>query len=92
MKQMSQIYSVLSRENDPYALPDAETFYLHDLPNADLIREGYAPGWYWWLRWPGCLADGDPCGPFDTEDEAVADAQADSGQFEPEDEEAEGAA
>ncbi|WP_420431502.1 hypothetical protein [Candidatus Poriferisocius sp.] len=32
-------------------------------------------GWYWWACFPGCLPDGDPFGPFETEEEAVRDAQ-----------------
>lgn len=32
-------------------------------------------GWYWWPCFPGCLPDGDPNGPFDTEEEALADAR-----------------
>lgn len=31
-------------------------------------------GWYWQAGFPGCLPDGDPMGPFDTEQEAMADA------------------
>lgn len=36
--------------------------------------ESPAPGWYWWPCFPGCLPDGDPVGPFETEREAVIDA------------------
>jgi len=89
---MSQIYSVPSREEDVYSLPNIETFYL----SVDDIERDWYPnmagmdaGWYWWPCFPGCLPEGDPAGPFDTEEEAVADAQADSWQFEPEDEVAE---
>ena len=32
-------------------------------------------GWYWWSCFPGCLPDGDPCGPFDTSAEAYHDAR-----------------
>lgn len=32
-------------------------------------------GWWWWSCFPGCLPDGDPIGPFDTEAEALADAR-----------------
>ena len=32
-------------------------------------------GWYWWPCYPGCLPDGEANGPFDTEAEAIADAQ-----------------
>jgi hypothetical protein len=34
-----------------------------------------APGWYWWACFPGCLPDGEPNGPFTTEQEAIDDAQ-----------------
>lgn len=38
-----------------------------------------APGWYWWPCFPGCMPDSDtPNGPFDTEAEAIADAQEES--------------
>lgn len=33
------------------------------------------PGWYWWACFPGCLPDGPPCGPFDSEEDAADDAQ-----------------
>ena len=33
-------------------------------------------GWYWWSCFPGCLPDGDPIGPFSTEEEAIADARS----------------
>ncbi len=32
-------------------------------------------GWYWWACFPGCLPEGDPNGPFETEADALADAQ-----------------
>lgn len=32
-------------------------------------------GWYWQACFPVCLPDGEPVGPFDTEAEALADAQ-----------------
>jgi hypothetical protein len=56
-----------------------EVFYLYptdlDALHADGAMEDiYEPGWYWWACWPGCLPDGDPCGPFATEQEAVDDA------------------
>jgi len=41
----------------------------------DSIELELAPGFYWWACFPGCLPDGDPCGPFFTEAEAIADAQ-----------------
>jgi hypothetical protein len=32
-------------------------------------------GWYWQACFPGCLPDGEPSGPFETEAEALADAR-----------------
>ena len=32
-------------------------------------------GWYWWPCFPGCLPDNEfPNGPFESEDEAIANA------------------
>ena len=31
-------------------------------------------GWYWWACAPGCLPDGEACGPFATSREALLDA------------------
>jgi hypothetical protein len=67
---MTQIYSDPSRENDPHALPDIETFFVP----AD--AHALEPGWYWWACFPGCLPDGDPVGPFGNEEAAIGDAQA----------------
>lgn len=79
---MTQIYGDAGRETDPHALPDVEVFYSDVDPESDeftgsteLGLRGY--GWYWWPCFPGCLPDGDPTGPFDTEDEAIADARSD---------------
>lgn len=69
---MSQHYSDPSRENDPHALPNVEVFHsdwFH--PEEGVLLEG----WYWWACFPGCLPDSEPNGPFETEAEAVADAQ-----------------
>ena len=61
----------------------AEVFYVsqleatYNLDNLDHADEYTitAPGWYWWPCFPGCLPDGDPMGPFETENEAITDAQ-----------------
>ena len=68
---MTQVYSVPSREKDPYSLPDVEVFYL-ELGHMWQFEDGLclSPGWYWWSCLPGCLPDGDPIGPFATEEEA----------------------
>ena len=31
--------------------------------------------WWWWACFPGCMPDGEPFGPFETEAEAIANAQ-----------------
>jgi hypothetical protein len=49
----------------------------HD-QDIEAVMDGtpYTPGFYWWACFPGCLPDGEASGPFATEDEAIADAQA----------------
>jgi hypothetical protein len=74
---MAQHYSDPRRESDPHALPDIEVFYDNDDKgrNFDADGEPVKAGWYWWSCFPGCLPDGDPSGPFETEAEALADAR-----------------
>ena len=76
---MPQYYSDPSRANDPHALPDVEVFYAErgELTNEE--GEVRGAGWYWWSCFPGCLPDGEPNGPFDTEEEAAKDAEVDDG-------------
>jgi hypothetical protein len=74
---MSQEYSNPARENAPYALPDIEVFHSDDYPPED-DAEALAEGYYWWSCFPGCLPDSEPMGPFDSEAEALADAQEDN--------------
>jgi hypothetical protein len=78
---MTQAYSDKTREAEPFALPDVEVFYrskldvwhnVHNFGDDARISE---VGWYWWTCFPGCLPDSEPSGPFDTEAEALADAQ-----------------
>ena len=77
-----QAYSNPSRASDPHALPDVEVFQITgdiaETRDGEFIdQEGLPlpPGWYWWSCMPGCLPDGEPTGPFETEAEALADAQ-----------------
>jgi len=102
-----QAYSDPTREEDPFALPDVEVFYvsaqdfLEAEPNtwmregldaamenieynsarvgaeigATLLAADQCKGWYYWFCFPGCLPDSEPYGPFETEEEAIADAQ-----------------
>ncbi len=80
---MSQAYSDPKRADDPYALPDVETFYVNEdqaraarrEPDHEVNGSATEAGWYYWFCFPGCLPDTDPIGPFASEDEAIADAQ-----------------
>ena len=80
---MSQHYSDPTREDLPHALPDIEVFYvspteaIYNKQNADHANEYtiFEPGWYWWSCFPGCLPDSEPFGPFETEEQALADAR-----------------
>jgi len=80
-----QFYTDPEREKDPNALPDAEAFHVPNDYNPQVFDEDslgecevsntFPPGFYWWSCLPGCLPDSDPFGPFETEQEAVADAR-----------------
>jgi len=80
---MTQVYSDQSREAEAHALPNVEVFALSPLEaNYNLANLDHAdeytltvPGWYWWSCFPGCIPDGPASGPFNTEEEATADAQ-----------------
>lgn len=48
-------------------------FVTGNEPNEDEFERG----WYWRPCFPGCLPDDNSFGPFDTEDEAINDAQGD---------------
>jgi hypothetical protein len=52
--------------------------FWHDRQH-DAEGEEYASGWYWIACFPGCLPDGEPTGPFATEDDARRDAQNEDG-------------
>jgi hypothetical protein len=72
-----QVYSDPNRESEPYALPDVEVFQIPEdyQPESDDGSE-YEAGWYYWACFPGCLPDSEPIGPFESEDEAIAEAQS----------------
>lgn len=72
---MSQFYSDPSREADPHALPNCEVFYVAQGEMENEEGEHLAPGFYWWACFPSCLPDGDPMGPYATEQEAIEAAQ-----------------
>ena len=70
-----QAYFDPEREHDPYALPDCEVFYAAAGELQDDDGEPLDAGWYWWACFPGCLPDGPPSGPFETEAAALEDAR-----------------
>lgn len=64
---MSYYYSDPAREHDPHALPDVDIWYTQKVNEES--------GYYYAFGFPGCLHDGDPIGPFTTEQEALDDAR-----------------
>lgn len=43
--------------------------------DAIIKEENIRGGWFWWSCFPGCLPDGPPMGPFNSYENALADAQ-----------------
>ena len=74
---MTQEYSDPTREEDPFALPDIEVFQVPEDYQPETEDGTAEPGWYWWSCFPGCLPDSEPTGPFNTEQEAIDNAQSD---------------
>jgi len=75
---VTQFYSDPEREDDDYALPNCEVFYIDEREREIHRRcdnDPGEPGWYYWFCFPGCLPDSDPIGPFATEQAAVAAAR-----------------
>ena len=70
---MPYIYSDPTRETLPHALPNVEVFY-----SAGEGEDGDLTGWFYAFGFPGCMWDGEPMGPFDTREEAIAAAREDS--------------
>lgn len=90
---MSRHYSDPEREEETYALPDIEVFYVDDLGRVDgepfvlphgpgdeaegLAEEGY----YYWYCFPGCMPDSEPIGPFLSVEDAIKDARESAGEY-----------
>jgi hypothetical protein len=64
-------YSFQSDTGEPYG--SCEVFFTCGSFDQE-AEDSHAPGWYWQACFPGCLPDSDPCGPFQTKAEAMADA------------------
>lgn len=89
-----QFYSDETRADDPYALPDCETFYVHAGPRRAYDRvyvmdlcdhceqhgcdECPEPGWYYRYCFPGCMPESEPFGPFDTQEQAIKACREDA--------------
>lgn len=54
--------------------PDGNTYGSFEVVYLDDI-DGWKKGFYWHPCFPGCIPDGESMGPFETEDDAVEDAQ-----------------
>lgn len=73
---MAQHYSDPGRAVLDTALPDIETFEWSDEEAQEYFEDREATGgWYFWFCFPGCMPDSQPVGPFETEQEAIDEAQ-----------------
>lgn len=71
-----QAYFDPKRADSTHALPDCEVFYVDGSEGwTDDDGQPLERGFYWQACFPGCLPDCPPMGPYETEDEALADAQ-----------------
>lgn len=74
---------------DPFRVPYLEIFYMDQEEINKLVQEdGEASpfaddegtplpaGWYYWIAMPGCLPEGDPYGPYESENEALQEARS----------------
>ena len=90
---MTQFYFDPSRENEPMALPDAEAFYVshaevqcnkQNVDHDSFFEDEYTiteEGWYYWSCFPGCLPDSPATGPFNSEKEAIKEAQSETADY-----------
>ena len=60
------------KDEDGGEYGSCEVFHTDGIAGGDY--ECKESGWYWWACFPGCLPDGEACGPFATEQEAREDA------------------
>lgn len=73
---MNLFYTDPTRENNKHAWPDAVVFYVEQGKMWDWFGEDSDndAGFYW----QPCLPDGEPIGPFETEEEAIQDARGEA--------------
>ena len=60
-------------DHEGYEYGSFEVFF--DIKQLTLTGKEVGVGFYWWPCFPGCIPDSDPIGPFETEEEAIRDAQ-----------------
>jgi hypothetical protein len=65
------------KDEDGQAFGSFEVFHVTSRWNAPakLDDPNNGAGWYWQAGFPGCLGDAEAVGPFETESEAIEDAQ-----------------
>jgi hypothetical protein len=61
-----------------------EVFHSRDYHLESDPGGSYEPGWYWWSCFPGCIPDGEPSGPFESEEKAIEDLREGMGEDEAE--------
>jgi len=79
-------YPFKSETGEPYG--SCEVFYLNPAEAWEIMGDSWEvsedgahltlQGWYWQACFPGCLPDGEAVGPFQTEEEAMADAEVEA--------------
>ncbi len=67
-------YSRFTDGQDEYG--SFETFFVPSNRSHATDNDDLEAGWYWWACFPGCLPDGEPSGPFNSEREAILDARS----------------
>lgn len=74
----NEVKSILGKVGEAMTEGYDENFFLDEDEREVYEKIQKAPellaGWYWWPSFPGCLPDGEPNGPFETEEEAIENA------------------
>lgn len=62
------------KDEDGESFGSFEVFYLNEREAQEQTGGACGAGWYWWACFPGCMPDGEAMGPFNTEKEAIENA------------------
>ena len=79
---MTYHYTDASREPDPHPIEDVEVWEASEPGDLVLLTppgSEFKPGWYYWTFDLDGAPNEDPCGPYDTEDKALAAARESAG-------------